>query len=623
MPYGFNGKILRVDLSSRAIEVEEPGDAFYRTYFGGTNVIAYYLLKETRPGIDPLGPENKLVFSCGPVTGAPLGGAGRNGVGAKSPLTGGFGDSQAGGFFGAELKRAGYDGVVFEGAAEKPVYLSILDGVAELRDASHLWGKNTLETETAIRDEIGDRTLRFATIGPAGENLVRYASILNDVTHAAGRTGMGAVMGSKKLKAVAVRGKAAPAMAEPEKVKELAKYMVEFWKNGAWGFHDVGTAGTVRALQMVGGLPSYNFRQGHFDQWEPIDGVAMRDTILAKRGTCFACPVHCKREVRVGEPWNVEPVWGGPEYETLGAFGSLCGVGDLGAICKANEICNAYGFDTISAGVAIAFAMECFEAGLLKEKDTGGLRLAFGNAEAMVKLTEMIARREGLGRLLGEGVKSAAAAIGGGAEQYAMHIKGLELPMHEPRLKQGLGIGYAVSPTGADHVHNIHDTAYTKTGTLDFGRLNAAGILEPLPASDLSAKKVRLFYYEVTRRWLTNALVTCVFLPWNQEKITEAVNAITGWNATYLELHNVGERTQTMPRLYNLREGFTAADDSMPARLFEAFTSGPLAGVGVDRQKHRQAVELYYQMMGWDSAGLPTSARLVELNLEWAAGQGA
>jgi aldehyde:ferredoxin oxidoreductase len=614
---GYNGKFLRVDLSSGVLKVEEPGEDFYRTYFGGTNFVAYHLLKELKPGIDPLGPENKLIFATGPITGAPVAGGGRNGVGAKSPLTGGFGDSQAGGYFGAELKRAGYDAVILEGQSDRPVYLLIRDGKAELRDASSLWGKSTADTQAALREEVGERNLRCAAIGPGGERLVRYASILNDVTHAAGRTGQGAVMGSKKLKAIAVRGTALPAAANPEKIRELGKWMVENWKKTSFALGELGTANLVRGLDASSGLPTRNFQVGSFDGAESLSGETMKDTILVSRGSCYACPIHCKREVRVGAPWNVEPVFGGPEYETLGALGSCCGINDLGAVAKANALCNAYGIDTISTGATIAFAMECFENGLITEKDTDGLVLTFGNAEAMVQMVDMIINRRGLGDLLAEGVKRAAVQIGGRAAEFAMHVKGQELPMHEPRLKVGLGLGYALSATGADHMHAIHDTAYARPGA-GLERIKSMGILEPVPVNDLSEKKVRICYYEGTWRYLIDTLVTCIMVQWNPAQVTELVNATTGWNATYLELHKVGERAITLPRLFNLREGFTNAQDALPRRIHTPFTTGPLAGRAVDEETQQKALVTLYQMLGWTAEGVPTAARLAELNLRWA-----
>ncbi len=618
MSFGYRGQILRVDLESGQLEVETPDDHFYRTYFGGSNFVAHYLLKELRPGVEPLSPENILVMAAGPITGTPVGGSGRNTVGGKSPLTGGFGDAQGGGFFGAQLKQAGYDAIIFTGRAPKPVYLMIGEDGPQLRPAEHLWGKTTGETEDAIRAESGERNLRFAAIGPGGENLVRYACVLNDLTHAAGRTGMGAVMGSKNLKAVAVRGGGRVPVADAAKVRELAKWMVDNWKQFAFSFYDVGTAGTVRVLHMAGGLPSYNFRLGHFDKFEPISGEVLRDTILVKRGSCYACPIHCKREVQTGPPWNVGPLYGGPEYETLGSFGSTCGVNDLGAICRANELCNAYGLDTISAGMSIGFAMECYENGLVNERDTDGLQLNFGNAEAMVALLERIIHRQGFGKLIGEGVKRAAEQIGGRAFDFAMHIKGQELPMHEPRFKQGLGMGYTISPTGADHVHNIHDPAYASQNW-NMDRVNSLGVYGPLPSDDLSEKKVRLFMADGVWRYATNTFVTCIFVPWSPLKMTELFQAVTGWNSTYLEIHNAGLRSMHLPRIFNLREGFTERDDVLPERIMSKFESGPLQGVGVDDPTLRNAIRTYYGMMGWDEHGVPRRETLEQLGIGWAA----
>jgi aldehyde:ferredoxin oxidoreductase len=617
--FGYCGKILRVNLTEGKIRVENPDENFYRTYMGGEGIIGYYLLKELKPGIDPLGPENKLIFAPGILTGAPLAGAGRNSVGGKSPLTGGYGSADAGGFWGAELKRAGYDAIVVDGKSPKPVYLWLNDGQAELRDAVHLWGKTTAESQQAIKDELGDQNIRVAQIGPGGERQVRYACVINDLKHAAGRTGMGAVMGSKNLKAVAVRGRQAVPLADPAKVQEMGKWLGENVMKLAGGMYDCGTAAGVMALNASGGLPTRNFTAGAFEGAEKISGQTMRDTILIKRENCFACPINCKRVVQVDEPYQVDPIYGGPEYETIGAFGSSCGIDDLKAIAKANEICNANSLDTISAGVTIAFAMECFEKGLLTEVDTGGLKLNFGNAEAMLHLLGMIVRREGLGDLLAEGSMRAAAKIGRGAERYAIHVKGQEVPMHEPRLKHGLGLGYSVSPTGADHCHNLHDTMFERPGGA-LETMKAFGFLEPLPANDLSLDKVRLFLYKTNMGHFNNCAVMCNFIPWNYVQLEQIVQAVTGWNTTIWELAKAGERAATLARVFNLREGFTAADDYLTPRFLEPFAEGPLKGVAVDGHQLDEARLGYYTMMGWDASGVPTGAKLHELGIAWAQG---
>jgi len=579
-------------------------------------VIAYYLLRELPPGADPLGEENVLVFAPGVLTGAPFAGSGRNSVGARSPLTGAYGDGEAGGFWGAELKRAGYDAIVITGKASTPVYLAVCDEWVELRDATSLSGRPTAEVQAEIKRQLGDDRVRVAQCGPAGERLVRYACVTHDLRHFAGRCGMGAVMGAKNLRAVAVRGSGTVEVSDPDRLGELRRWLQEHLEELAGGLRDKGTAGIVMGLNAAGGLPTRNFRQGSFEDAEQISGETLRDTLLVGRESCFACPIRCKRVVELAEPYRVDPVYGGPEYETIAALGSTCGVGDLRAIAKANELCAAYGLDTISCGVTIGFAMECFENGILREQDTDGLVLRFGNAEAMVKLVEMIGRREGIGDLLAEGVKRAASQLGHDAEKLAIHVKGQEVPMHEPRLKHALGLGYAVSPTGADHCHNMHDTIYAKEGrSLD--QLKSLGILEPLPADDLSPRKVRMFKAVTRMRHLYNCLVVCYFVPWSFEQTVDLVRAVTGWNSTISELLDVGERAIQMTRCFNVLHGFGPADDYLNPRFFEAFTDGPLAGKAVDRRALEEAKRTYYGMMGWQDDGKPRPEKLWELGLDW------
>ena len=615
---GYAGKILRVNLSNKKISIEEPDDEFYRRYFGGTALIGYYLLKELKPGIDPLGPDNKLIFSSGVITGTPCAGSGRSGVGSKSPLTGGWGDSQGGGFWPEELKRAGWDAIIIEGRAANPVYLWIEDDKVEIRDASHLWGKTTNEVEKQIQSETGDKKVRVAQIGPAGEKMVRLACILNDITHAYGRNGHGAVMGSKKLRAIAVRGHQPLPLANPQKVRQVARWLVDNYKVLAGTMTDYGTARMVSILNDGGILPTRNFQQGQLEGYMDISGPTMAETILVKRGNCYACPINCKREVKVGPPYNVDPVYGGPEYETLASLGSLCGIDDLKAIAKGNQSCNAYGLDTIGTGTSIAFAMECFEKGILTKEDAGGIELKFGNAEAMTAMVDMIARREGLGDILAEGVKRAADKIGHGAAKYAMHIKGQEVPMHDPRGKIGLGLGYATSPTGADHCHNIHDTALTIKGQGLMGLMNALGVIEPLSALDLGPAKVRMFQYLANWRHFQNCAVMCIFVPLSPGHLVELVNGATGWNTTVWELMKVGERALALARVFNAREGYSSKDDIIPDRFYEAFTSGPLKGKEIGRGTMEQALQTYYGMSGWDpERAVPTVEKLQELDLAW------
>ncbi|RLC78516.1 MAG: aldehyde ferredoxin oxidoreductase, partial [Chloroflexi bacterium] len=563
------------------------------------------------------GPENLLIFATGPVTGAPISGSGRHTVGAKSPLTGGFGASEAGGFWGTELKRAGFDALIIQGKASSPVYLWIHDGEAEIRDAKHLWGKTTAEVQDFIVGELGDEKVRIAQIGPAGENSVRYACITHDLRHFAGRCGLGAVMGSKNLRAIAVRGSKRVEVADPEKLASIRRWLSENDEALLAGLRYGGTAGGVPYLNASGGMPTRNFLQGHFEYAEEISGQKMAETILVDRGSCYACIARCKRVVEISEgPYRVDPAYGGPEYETVAALGSLCGVGNLHAIAKANELCAAYGLDTISAGVAIAFAMECGEKGLL---ESGEVELRFGNPDTVLKLLEKIAFRQGLGDLLAEGVKRAAACLGAEAQKLAPEVKGQEIPMHEPRFKHGLGLGYAVSPTGADHIHNIHDDAYVKETRSGFKRARALGILEPLPRNDLSPRKVRLFVYELLWRTLPNMLGLCIFLPYDKHQVRDIVQAVTGWDVSIWELMKASQRVHTLARVFNLKAGLSPADDYLPERFFQPFTDGPLAGEAVNREAFHKALNLFYRMMGWDpQTGMPAEHLFDELDISWA-----
>jgi len=622
LPYGYNGKILRVNLSDNKIAIERPSEVFYRRYLGGWGFIAYFLLKEVPPGIDPLSPMNKLIFAPGVITGAPIAGSGRNAVGAKSPLTGAFGASEAGGYFGAELKHAGFDAVIVEGKAEKPVYLWIHDGEAEIRDASHLWGMYIAESQNAIRKELGDPLIRTAQIGPGGERLVRYACIINDLKYTAGRTGMGAVMGSKNLKAIAVRGSLKTEVADRETLRRLSKWLLENLQELCGSLHEYGTGRNLRSGVESGNLPTHNFRDGEFKNPEGISSETWKKKgILIGMEGCYACPIRCKKICKVEEPYTVNPEYGGPEYETMAALGSCCGIDDGKAVCKAHELCQKYTLDTISTGVTIAFAMECYENGLLTKKDTEGIELKFGNANAMLKMIELIGERKGIGDLLAEGSLRAAKKIGGEAIKFAVQVKGQEVPMHEPRLKRSLALGYAVSPTGADHVHNLHDIGLTTEEgfkTRYYAPLRAFGILEPIPLELLNAKKIRALIYHVNWRILLNCLLMCIYPPWSVNQIVEIVRAVTGWDTSSWELMKVGERSLNLARVFNLREGFTEKDDWLPDRFFHPTTSGPLSKVAVNEKTLERAKHTYYRMMGWDeNTGTPTRGKLEELDISW------
>jgi len=610
---GYNGKILRVNLSDNGISEETIDELFCRTYLGGAGFVAYFLWKELGQGIDPLAPENKMVFALGPVTGVRLPGSGRNCVGAKSPLTGGIAKSEVGGFWGAELKRAGYDAIIIEGKTEKPVYLWVHDGAAEIKDASHLWGKKTKETQQTIRDELGDNLIRVASIGLAGEKLVRYACIMNGLYDAIGRGGLGAVMGSKNLKAIAVRGHKAPPIAEPERVKELRGWLLANM-DLVRDFREFGTGAAMKGFEITGNLPVRNFRDGLFPGVKMIDAKRMKDTIRVRMEGCFACPVRCKKVVEFQEPYPVDSAYGGPEYETLASLGSNCGIDNLKAIAKGSELCNGYSLDAISTGAVIAFAMECFENGLLSIKDTNGIELRFGNDKAMLKIIELIARREGIGDLLAEGTAQAAQKIGKEAQEFAMQVKGLEAGMHEPRFKTGLGLGFMVNPHGADHCCNLHDPMYATKEQLK--ELNPLGILEPVPPDDIGPRKVALFRLIQLKHIVFDCLVLCQFLPYDYEQVADVTAAVTGWNTGVMEQLRVAERILTMMRLFNIREGFTAADDKLPQRFFQPKTDGALADKPLDPAKVEQAKHYYYSLMGWDAhTGIPTPEKLEELGI--------
>ncbi len=619
MAEGYAGKLLRVNLSTGKVSTETLDDLFYRIYMGGWSLVAYYLLREVPKGTDPLGPENRLIFAPGVLTGAPLSGCGRSAMGAKSPLTGGFGEADVGGYFGAELTHAGWDGLIVEGKADHPVIISIADEKVEIKDASHLWGKDTLETQDTLKAELGESKTRFAVIGQAGENQVLYACVMHDDNHAVGRAGLGAVMGSKNLKAVAVKGSGKKEVHDRDQLKQVAKWLLKEGKEKWQGLHDNGTDGGLPNLSASGGLPTKNFKYGHFEEADDIGGETMTKPILVDRTSCYSCVVRCKRAVEVKEgPFKVDPKYGGPEYETAAAFGSNCGVGDLAAVASANQHCNALGLDTISTGMMISFAMECYENGIITKHDTDGMELSFGNAEAMVQLVQKISEREGLGDLLAGGYKACIKVWGERAEQYAFHVKGQPLPMHEPRLKFGLGLGYAISPTGADHVHNIHDTMFATEDGLP--RLTPFGILTPQLPQDLDSAKVRLFYYVMHNELLKNVLGVCLFLPYFPNMLVDIVRGVSGWDTSLLELLKAAERGLAMARAFNAREGFTAADDKLPERYFEAFDSGPLEGVSQDPDQFKSALETFYNMAGWDlESGAPTRSKLSDLGLEWVS----
>ena len=626
MTYGTTSKFLRVDLSTRSIEVEELSEDFYKLYPGGKALAGYILLNELPPQTDPFAPENVLVIANGLLTGAPISTATRYVVSARSPLTMAYGESEAGGFWGPELKMAGFEAIVIKGRSPEPVYLWIQDGEAEIRSAGHLWGRLTAEVEEAIRTELDDDKIRVLQNGPAGENLVRFAGITNDLRHFNGRNGMGAVMGSKNLRAVAVRGRRRyqTLAHDPNTLMTLGRTLAKAVRESplTWDLQQRGTPGIVEPLNTSGILPTRNFHQGAFENVDKIKWETYEKELLTARRSCYACAVRCKREVAVDGQTSV---YGGPEYEAIASFGPNCGVSDLNVIAKANEMCNAYMLDSISTGATIAFGMECFEHGLIGLDDTDGIELRFGNAEAMLTMIDWIAMRRGLGNLLAEGVMRAAESIGGDAHFFAMHVKGQELPMHDPRGKYNVGVGYAISEIGADHLVVAHDTMLANPDSVPVKNARPFGITEAQPARSLSDEKMKQFYILERITSLEKVIGYCFFGPAPRsfiqiDQLLLSINAATGWNLTLEDALLIGERATNMARVFNAREGFSRKDDVLPERLFKGLENGVLQGEAMPRGEFEGALTVLYGLKGWDTeTGNPTRERLEALSLGWAA----
>ena len=622
MPSGYSGRILHVGLTDHEWRVEEPDETWYRLYMGGTGFIAHRLLQELAPGTDPLSPENILIFACSVVTGAPISGFNRYSVGAKSPLTGAFAETEAGGYWAPELKFAGFDAVVIRGKSPKPVYLRIQDGNCEIRDGAGIWGLDNLRTLEAIQAELGDKRVRVASIGPAGERMVPFACVQNDLEHYNGRTGMGAVMGSKNLKAVAVRGTGRLEPADPEKVKEIARWHNERIKTHPpnVGLTKYGTPGLVHGINAAGFLPTRNFQEGQFEGADNLAAPKYHETIFHSNSTCWACSVRCKRRVEWDDPrYPLDRRLGGAEYEAIAGLGSMLGIDNLPAVARGTQLCNLLGLDVISTGAVIAFAMECFENGLLTLEDTGGRSINFGDPEAMLWLIEEIAARNGIGEILSMGVKRAAERIGRGSERFAFHIKGQEPAFHDGRGKTGMGLGFALSPTGADHIETPHDVGFMGEG---ISKLYPMGLFDPVDPVKIDEATVRFFFIGQKAWGINNLLGLCNFtsVPLHAmtfERLVEAVQAVTGWETSLYEIVKATERANVMARVFNNREGFAPEDDTVIRRWFEEMPSGPLKGRRFNPDNLKELVGLYYEMSGWDLSGRPTRGKLLELNLEW------
>jgi aldehyde:ferredoxin oxidoreductase len=521
---------------------------------------------------------------------------------------------------------------VLTGRSPKPVYVWIHDGEAELRDATHLWGglRTTGEVQTLIQEELGDPKIEVAQIGSAGERLSRLACIINMANRAHGRTGMGAVMGSKNLKAIAVRGHGKVTVADQKTVTRLARQAAGTLADfpDMKGLQDYGTASVFMFQDTVGGLPTRNYRSGTFSQAEALSGETMTDTILKHNDTCYACSVRCKRAVEAEyKGTRVDPFYGGPEYESLSTLGSYCEVGDLAAVSLANQICAQHGLDTISTGATIAFAMDCFEQGILTPVDTEGIDLRFGSADAMLAMLDKIVRREGLGDLLANGSAYAAAQIGRGAEDLVVAVKNMELPAHMPQVKRSLEVVYAVNPFGADHQSSEHDPGYT-AGAYEYSlkRMAEIGLTDPQDERAMNREKVNLALRTMYTYSFMDSADLCQFVygpAWQligPAEMAELVSAVTGWPMTVADIQEIGERRLNLTRAFNAREGAGRERDTLPKRLFDLPLQGGVSdGLAIPREELEQALNDYYEMAGWDVAtGMPTRAKLEKLGLEWA-----
>jgi aldehyde:ferredoxin oxidoreductase len=612
--FGYMGKILRVDLTSGNITEESPKENDCKMFLGGSGLATKYLFDEVPGGTDPLGPENELIFMTGPLTGTESPSAGRYCVVTKSPLTGFWGEANSGGNWGVYLKTSGFDGIIFKGISPKPVYLVIDDGKAELRDAKHLWGKGVSETDRLIKGELGE-DCDVAAIGIAGENLVRYAAIINDVHRAAGRCGVGTVMGSKRLKAVAARGTQEIKIANKDAFSEISKRNYDLVNESMLKItlETYGTAMVTDLVNVRGGFPTRNWQTGVFPDIDKISGITLESTLLVDRKHCYACPISCCR-VSVVKSGPYACKGEGPEFETIGAFGAMCALENLEAITLAHNLCDDYGLDVVSGGSTIAFAIECYEKGILTKADTDGLELKFGDADVVIQLIHKIAKREGIGDLLAEGTKRVAAKLDKGTEKFAMNVKGLELPAYDPRAAKICGLAFVTANRGGDHITAyIEGPAFTD---IPFLCVEESKIEDTLVENPAEAKVVKDLEDALT---VFDCVGTCKFMGMAlaAEDWVDMIANCVGWDFGVSDFRKAGERVYNLARAFNVREGLTRADDTLPKRLLEE----PLpegAAEGHKVEKLDQMLDAYYEFRGWDKkTGKPTPEKLKELGLDY------
>ena len=618
--FGYMGKILRINLSKGTVSEESLEDEMAKTYVGGRGFGAKLLFDELQPGIDPLSADNKILFSMGPFGGTLIPGGSRCILMAKSPLTGLLGDTDFGGYFGKEMKSTGFDIIIIEGRAKNPVYLWIHNGAVEIKNATHLWGKMTGEAQREILSEIGDSKAKVICIGPGGENLVRYACVISELRYAGGRLGLGAVMGSKKLKAVVVRGTKKVAIAKKKELDALVKALdYDILNDGSCdSLGEYGTWNSTAPAQLNGILPTKNFQKASFGSTDRIAGDTMVKTILVGRRTCYACPLECRRVVKTETPYKVSTEYGGPQYEAVASLGSLCLNDNPVAIAKANELCNKYSLDVISIGVCIAFAMESFEKDILTKEDIG-FPLKWGDHKAMIRLIEMIAYRRGIGDILAEGVRRAASKIRGGSEKWAMHVKGLELAMHDPRGKKGVGLSYATSHKGADHMESMHDEGFQRENVLP-----DLGFTKPVSRKSKTGKPLLVKTLQDYWGVMADCLAACKFLftpprPFSPSRVVEALNNVTGWDLSLNEFVLIGERVFNLCRAFNVREGIRRKDDVLPERLGETLKEGGSAGESFTKSDLDSLLDEYYSLRDWTKDGIPSKEALHKLDLDSVA----
>ena len=626
--FGYNGKILRIDLDTRTSSVEEPGELFWRLYGGGGLLAVHHLLKETPPGIDAFDPRNLLVLTSSVVAGQPYAGLARFTAAAKSPLTGGIGEALSEGPFGAALKRSGYDAIIVRGAATEALRIAIVDGTVSFHDASDLWGLSVQATEDRLAELVPPDSVS-ATIGPAGENRVRFASIVSARSYQAARMGLGAVMGSKRLKAISISGGKLPAVADPAKCAAMTEsYRQRMVDNPLtrWQLDPPGFAAWVELHGIDAALCTYNYRDSAFEHASAYSPEEfMRH--YQHDGVCPGCPNACIKFFSAGEAAVYDPRAGGIHQEITGAMGPNLGLSKLEDVLKANILCNDLGLDPDSLGFTLSMAMECVDVGLISEADADGLR--FGDGKAVLDMIPRIAARQGFGAVLAEGSLRAARRIGAGAEGFAMQVKGLEMVPFEPRSQTNLALGYAVAPFGPRYVVCEHDWDYDpEVGwehTLEHSR--TLGILEWIGMGHLGPDKVRIFKALSTVWSAADALDMSIFAVaptrvFSLHEMAELLAAVTGWNTSSYEIMRYGERRIHLMRTYNLREGIGAGDDTLPDRFFdEPVPVGPWKGATLDRATFKECIRTYYRMMGWDDDGIPLKETLLDHNVAWAHGQ--